>query len=294
MLRMMEPDKKQRPIRVVPIASCSVTIPLIRLRKRNVAVSVLPRMGFTQWPLSFSPGSALQLALIARGDLSIPYPIDDVCYGGAPNAAHPDAARVLSTADIVMLEMSTPIEFVYRGLFLNQNRLRVFLRKEFGHLGADTAKAVSRWIAVAQKLDHVERESAADRLVTDLKSSGYSNQTVLDLIAEMQTRRAGADEISERMRLVRALMGLPVAVVLYNFRYMPDGRAIDWPTGFRADVKKAAINVGLPLYDPASLVQRHTVPTAMIPDSGHYRSEFNEIVADDYLKFMCGVIGRQI
>jgi len=290
---MEKPDKTQRPIRVVPIASCSVTIPLIRLRKRNVVASVLPRMGFTQWPLSFSPGSALQLSLVARGDLSIPHPISDVCYGGAPSVAHPDAARVLSTADIVMLEVSSPIEFVYRGLFLNQNRLRVFLKKDLGHLGADTAKAVSKWIAAAQKLDHVERKSLADDLVNGLRNSGYENEAVLDLIAEMQTHRAGTFEISERMRLIRALMGLPVAVVLYNFRYMPDGRAIDWPTGFKADVQRAASNVGLPLYDPMSLVQQHTVPTAMIPDSGHYRSEFNEIVADDYLKFMSAVLGRQ-
>lgn len=153
-------------------------------------------------------------------------------------------------------------------------------------------KAASRWMAAALKLNHTGRKSLSDGLVSDLRTSGYNNETVLSLIAEMQTHRVGTDEIAERMRLIRALTSLPVAVVLYNFRYMPDGRAIDWPTGFKADVQKAACDLGLPYYDPTPLVQQHTVSTAMVSETGHYKSEFNEIVASDYLRFMSDVLGR--
>lgn len=85
---------------------------------------------------------------------------------------------------------------------------------------------------------------------------------------------------------VRELVGGPMGIVLYNFRYMPTaGRSIGPPV-FKDQMKSAASRLNLPGYDPAALVREHGADTAIIENSAHYKPAFHDTVAEALREFI--------
>jgi hypothetical protein len=125
----------------------------------------------------------------------------------------------------------------------------------------------------------------------DILSRHKINDPLLaDIITNIEQHHVQEQQIYLRLKEIGEILNLPIGMVQYNFRYMPDGRPIDWPVGFKADVQGAAKRLELPVYDAASLVQVHGVDIAMDGKSGHYADAFNDVVAGEYANFMSAVI----
>ena len=274
--------------RVIPLGSCSLTIPLLRLQKRKLASSALFEVGFTRWSLSFSPAAALQLVQVASGRLRIPRKIRELCYGGVPDSVAPDAAERLARADLVLIEISTPLEISFRRFILNHNRLRVFIFTNFEPLGQAAKDAAKKWLgSLLRKNEPAQIQHGRELL------HFTQDAHVRAIIRKIEARDSGEEEIIDCFAAIRNILNLPIGVVIYNFRYMPDGRAVEWPAGFNDNVRAAARRLHIPVYDPGPLVCRHGVDSAIVANSGHYTYAFNEIVADEYSTFIASVIASR-
>ncbi len=75
-----------------------------------------------------------------------------------------------------------------------------------------------------------------------------------------------------------------MAMVTYTYRYMPDGRPVTWPAGFREELLDAAAELELPVFEPWKLVQEHGVARAL-QDIGHYTAGFDVIMGEALVDF---------
>jgi hypothetical protein len=272
---------------VLALGACTLTIPLMRLHRRQVISSVLSEIGFPRWPLVLTAGSAQQLIDIVRGATPLPPPaLSELCYHETlPSELRADAAERLAAADACLLEIGSPVELEYDGYILNRNRVRVLV---YGLAdAAGDRKPAAAWLNALTKDNDALREKCAAALIAHLEG----NEFACALVARTRSHVAGEDEIHGRLSAIRGFLGGAIGVVLHNFRYMPDGRAVDWPQGFKTQLKTVAARLRIPTWDPAELVAKHGVQTAIVAESGHYVKEFNATVAAEYRKFVRRLLG---
>ena len=100
----------------------------------------------------------------------------------------------------------------------------------------------------------------------------------------LETRSSRTDVLGGFIKM-REMLNRPMGVVSYVFRYMPDGRPISWPAGFREEVLAAAKRLDLPVFDPVPMVQSFGIETALQVDLGHYSERFLPLAADGLIEF---------
>jgi len=65
------------------------------------------------------------------------------------------------------------------------------------------------------------------------------------LIKELHARRLDTDDMVRDLSALRERLRRPMGLVLFDYCYMPDGRPVEWPTGFKrqqVDVAKRRRN----------------------------------------------------
>ncbi len=267
---------------LLPLGACTLTIPLMRLHRRQVISSVLSEIGFPRWPLVLTAGSAQQIIDIVRGITPLPPPIlCALCHHETlPAELRGGAAERLAAADICLVEISSPVELEYDGYVLNRNRVRVLV---YGLAdAAGDRRPAAQWMNALTRDDDAFREKSAAALIALLEG----NEFACALIERTRSHVANEDEIHARLAAIRGFLGGAMGMVLHNFRYTPDGRPIDWPQGFKQQLKNVAARLGIATWDPAGLVAEHGVQTAIVEQSGHYVKEFNATVAVEYRRFV--------
>lgn len=130
--------------------------------------------------------------------------------------------------------------------------------------------------------------SVARQRRSHLRSNGHSLEDELARAVFLETRARKTDVLGGFIKM-QELLKRPIGVVSYVFRYMPDGRAISWPSGFREEVLDAAKELNLPLFDPVRLVQRFGVEAALAEDLGHYSDNFMPFAANALIRFAMSV-----
>jgi hypothetical protein len=278
-------------LRISPLGGCPLANPMIRLRKRGVAISIFNELGFRSTPLSLSAGGALQLVRMCRGEFRIPEIVRDICYKLPPAGMPPRAAEALSTADLVLVEMSTPMEICYRDYIFSQNRLREYLVRELREMGEAAVKTATKWESALKKGDNGRARYLSEKL-NDILAREKHGALLEDIINNTTSRVLCGDAIHEGINEIRKLLPLPFGIVLHNFHYMPDGRPVVWPQGFKDDTISAAERLGIPTYDPAPLVQKAGTAVALADDLRHYSPFLYEQLADEFLRFFHAILGR--
>jgi hypothetical protein len=271
-----------------------VTIPANRLARRKVASTIFPELGFQNLSHSISSGHALQLVRMSRGDIAIPEVLRDICYTKPPASVPENAKDIIASTELVLLEMSTPIEITYDGYIFNQNRLRDYLNARLGHLGPAAIKPATALILRLQKNHIAGLEDARAQTRQIVASLEERDELLDDIINRVGQRHISARDMIEDIERLRELLPHPIGLVLHNFQYMPDARPIVWPAGFKDDLLAVAKHFDLPTYDPAMLVERVGATIAMAPDLRHYEKSFYEVVADEYMEFASTILGRKL
>jgi len=236
----------------------------------------------------------LQLVRMTRGEISIPPVVRDLCYTTPPAAMPANANAVLANADILLIEMSTPIEIYFGDFILNQNWLREYLKNQFTPLGEEAPSVALRWLGALQKGDDDGASQRAAELRELLSAAGRKDELLVEIISEARRRHVHVPEMMSALREVQQAISLPAGIILHNFRYLEDGRPFIWPAGFKAECETVARELGIPTYDPAPTVVKFGVSAAMAADLRHYSMEFYEFMADEYVAFASTILGRQI
>jgi hypothetical protein len=191
-------------------------------------------------------------------------------------------ASDFSDIDVVLLEPASPIELSFRGVAFNRSKLNLLL-KPIVEKGKEERRAGASWIRYGLVgLNEEIRAETAARLVQSV--GGDSPEDELTRAIFLETRAEKTDVLGGFVKM-QELIKRPTGVVSYVFRYMPDGRAISWPAGFREEVLAAAEHLNLPVFDPVPLVQKFGVQAALQADLGHYNDNFMPVAADALVEF---------
>jgi hypothetical protein len=226
-------------------------------------------------------GEMFQIIEILRGQRTIPREFRALTHmtklTPIPRAAD------FGDVDVVLIEPSSPIELSFRGVAFNRMALNTMVQKPAAALGKDLARHAAHWIrhGLVGMNEEMRAQSAAE-LVKCFPGDSPEDELRRAVILEARSSRA---DVLGGFRKMQELVPRPIGIVSYVFRYMPDGRVVSWPAGFREEVLDAASQLGLPVFDPVPLVEQFGIQKALGPDLGHYSDAFMPAIGRDLVTF---------
>lgn len=266
------------------LGGCPLNNPLSNLERRGLACSIQTQMGFRRSAFALSINGALQLMRFLRGELEIPAWVRDCCYGDSKHVPNAAQSALLAQADIAMMEMSSPIEFVYGDFILNQNRFREIIVSPLRDVDKTTRTLTNKWLSEGiQKQNEELRQKYASALLDMLPSNTEELLHIRDVVFTLRGRQVREEEIYQGLKALLPMLPAPLLIVLHNYSYMPDGRPVIWPADFKDNSRNAARRLGIPVYDPLQVVQRHWGGDVLMEDRRHYHRSFERVIGDEYL-----------
>jgi hypothetical protein len=267
-----------QPLNVFIFGGCQTHMPL---RRHGVAAR-LPQK-YQAVPQIHTFGEMVQVLDILRGRKHVPQEFLPLCRM-LPNLGAVPGAEDFADIDVALVEPSSPIELSFRGFAINRKGLLDHvlspIRQEHGR---EANKIVGRWFRTGLVgLNAEVRAETEPKLLSYIQ--GGSAQAELHRAVIMETEAWRADTAAG-FRQIRELIDLPLGVVIYVFRYMPDGRPISWIPGFLEEVVEAAGKLALPMFNPGPCVASFGAEAALIPDSAHYTEAFLPVIGSALANF---------
>ncbi len=237
---------------------------------------------------TYGLGEMTQALACYRGDRTIPRNFLRLC-NMRPDTEPTPAASPLGSLDVALVEPNTSVEIVLDGIYINRAPIWRLL-KPLRQLGPTAVKALVRWYEKGLSgLDPAARREAAGELIPlippDWPRAGLMTRV-------LRHAESATPPLAGPMERLVADLGVPVGVVLFNWAYMPDGRPLSWPAGFRGEVVAAAERLGLPVFDPADHIRRASVAVALESDLRHYTPAFYRVIAGPLIEFAFGARDR--
>lgn len=190
--------------------------------------------------------------------------------------------------DLAVLGPSSPIELTFRGLALNRLAVQRHIWACLDNASGEAEQQLGIWLRQGVVgLNARARAESGERLLEFLPDDTAEALLARSVIREIEVSKS---DIVGGFRRVRELLKCPIVVALYIFRYMPDGRAISWPAGYREEVLAAAHQFDLPVFDPAPLVVQHGPSKVLAKGFSHYRPDFLPVVGEalaDFAQAVC-------
>lgn len=279
-------------INIAPFGGCGLHNPIGGLRRLKMADSVFARrMGFQHSPFSLSANANLQLLDFATGELEIPTWIRRLTYADASHRPTAEQGKAVDEADIVIVEMSTPIEYMFEGFLLNINLFEEVMVQELAGLEAHK-KLITKWRSSLLKGKEDVRSETSEELYKLVPHETEHQENLARFIRDTRTRLLGADEMTMAIAELRDRLGKPLGLILHNFQFMPDGRPVSWPPEFKNDSAEVAKRLELPSLDFAEFVERNGVGRVMAADRRHWEPRFYPRIAENIFDFAANVLGR--
>ncbi len=273
-----EDAKMDRPLNVLLFGGCLVHWPMTRTSKARGRLRC-----DTYGPIReiHSFGEMFQIVEILRGERKLPRESQRISWMTELRPVT-DAAN-FSNIDVALLEPASPIELSFRGIAFNRSAINVKFLKPIVDRGGEERKAAAAWLRQGLVgMNETIRAEAAAKLASYVPGASRRDEFARALFLE--TRSSRTDVLGGFIKM-REMLNRPIGVVSYVFRYMPDGRPISWPAGFREEVLDAAQRLDLPVFDPSPLVQSFGIESALGPDLGHYSERFMPVAATGLIEF---------
>lgn len=257
-------------LRVLPFGGCLTNWPLRSEHGPGVAAK------YSAVPIIHTFGEMFQVVDILRGKKKVPRELRPLCRTSAALRALSDGGDFCDV-DVAVVEPASPTELLFRGYSLNRGGVLNHIIRPIQKYGKDAAKAATRWfrVGLSGRNDQVRAETA--EIVLRYLTDG-SPETELQRAVILETETSEND-IAGGFRKMQELLPCPMAVVVYVFSYMPDGRPVGWNAEFREQILATAKELDLPCFDPAPLVAKFGVANAMLENSGHYSEAFTPVIA---------------
>jgi hypothetical protein len=227
-------------------------------------------------------GEMFQIVEILRGEKTVPPELRHLCRMATELAPVPGASD-FSDIDVALVEPASPIELTFRGIAINRTGIMHHVLRPIERQGSEAAKISARWLRQGLVgLNESVRAETGAKLLDYVQGQTEEAELARAVIRETHASRS---DIAGGFRKMQELLGCPIGVAIYVFRYMPDGRPVSWPAGFREDVLAAARQLDLPIFEPTPLVLQYGVEAALTADSRHYREEFLPVIGDALVEF---------
>jgi hypothetical protein len=234
-------------------------------------------------PFTYTFGEMFQTIEVLRGEREVPEEIRQLCFMDSEFIPVPRAAD-FNDVDVFLIEPASPVDMIYRDCYLNRIPLSNIVLQPLRALGKEAAKYANLWLRcelTAQ--DDEKRLELADALIDLMPDDLENGDFIRSVLSEAYARKI---DVPEAFRKLQNLVGRPLGVVNYIFRYMEDGRAVSWPAGLQEEIQSAARSLGLPVFDPVPVVCEYGVKEALLPpDFSHYTEQFDAVIGDRLTDF---------
>ncbi|MDQ2860501.1 MAG: hypothetical protein M3T55_07210 [Pseudomonadota bacterium] len=276
-------------IRTFTIGSCGLHIPQAVLTPRRFINYPFGRLGFRQTPFALSSGAAVQLYDFCVGKRLLPEAVRLLAYMDK-NQPIPETRYLVEDAEIVLLELSTPIEPMIGDAIVNFNRVAEYIRDPLRNWGVDP-KIINNWSNALFQLRGDFRERR-DILLENWPKGAPDDTLARFGVENLWCRRLGVEEMVRDLEQLRDRVDAPILLKLFDFQYMPDGRAIEWPAGFKKQQIEVAEQMSLPTLDMAPIVARLGGKRLIAEDMMHWRADSSALQAQLMYDALADVLGR--
>lgn len=278
-------------IRFATFGGCGLHNPLNHLRRLDIGQFPFRRIGFQATPYALSANANLQLLDFVTGETEIPEWIRRLTYGDSSHVPTKEQGERIYDCDIILSEMSTPVEYMFEGFILNINRFEEVMAEELGQLEGER-KLIAAWRSALVKGKEEARAETAERLYSLLPRETDDQQKLASFVRGTTSRMLDIDEMTAATGQLRERFGKPMGLVLHNFQFLPDGRPISWPSDFKRQVAEIGSRLDMPTLDLAPIVQKHGVGRAMAADRRHWEPRFYPRLAEGFYDFAADILGR--
>jgi hypothetical protein len=265
-------------LNVLLLGGCLIHWPLTVVSRIN------PRFDFDRYgtvrPLH-TFGEMFQTLDILDGKKTVPPELIHLTRLSRGMVATP-AANGFADLDLALVEPASPIELLFRDITINRMRIHNYVRMGLAKEDEEGLKLLTAWFreGLGRLKDDVRADAAA-KLVDHIGGDSETDELRRAVVRETRAEKA---DVVDGFRKVRDRLGCPIGAVVYVFSYMPDGRIVTWPPGFRQEVLAAAQALALPTFEPDPLVQSFGVEAAMLRGR-HYSEAFSPIIGEALAEF---------
>jgi len=278
-------------IRILPLGGCLLHRPLGDFGKLKYNVRARVGTGGSVRE-NYSLSEMIQFIRMLRGEIVIPPEIKELASMDARFEPLPDIGD-LANVDVVLVEPSTPVDIVFGEYLLNRTAI---IARIVGPIRAANpepkfARMSNYWmtkglyagdVAVQQSLG----AELAERLPCTMPLADVARDVLMNA-------RAVQRDVAQGLGELRAMIHRPMGVLTFIFQYLPDGRPVSWPAGFREDILAAATALNLPVFEPWRLVEQYGVSTTLKNDLRHYKDEFLPTVSQAIVDFAAEVMAER-
>lgn len=275
------------PIQILNLGSCGIHSPQFPLNAQGYVPYIWHAIGFRVTPYALSSGGAVQLVDFCSGDIDLPEHTRWLAYmdEGKPG---PQARAILDRSDFILVELSTPFELLLDGVILNFGAIAERIRDPLKEVV--DKKLVQHWVNALTRAHEDERAPAAAEILRQLPAD--CDPQWRHAVDGLRSRQLDVDQMERDLRAVRERVAAPMGMALYDFRYMPDGRPIDWPANFKSDQREIARRLDIPTMDFAPAVEKLGPAEVLMPDFVHWRESAYPIQGEMIYDFVASCLDR--
>jgi|GEM_PF-1865228 len=275
-------------LRLLVFGGCNIRAPLRRaLQRRRPDSKVNWDDARTDFKIAGPPfftytfGEMLQAIACYRGDRRIPSELHALC-NKSPRGSPTPANSPIEASDIALAEPNTSNEIVFDGYHLNRSPVWNLLTP-LRRLGPSARRLCSQWYDKGVVgMDEEARRAAAEALVALIPEHVPDRELTSAIIGGA---RGGRRDPRRGMDCLAKALDTPLGIVTFTWAYMADGRPVSWPAEFHGQILGAALELGLPVFEPHRLVRQTGVAVALGADLRHYREAFMPVIAKPLIEF---------
>jgi hypothetical protein len=278
-------------IRITPFGGCQLHNPLAHANKSIGDVGIFYKMGFRSTPFSVSANTNHQLIDYVTGKIDFPEWIRALTYSDGETQPPPELGQLIYSGDVALVEMSTPAEFLFQNALLNRNRFEETIVEKLSELDSQR-KLIKRWNGALARGNHEVREESAKELYGLMPKDTEEQKNLAEFVLGTSSRLLSVDDMTKSLGELRDRLGIPVAVTLYNFNYMPNGSPVSWPADFKDNIVEVARRLDMPSIDTATFVAQEGVANVMLEDRRHWKQSALLPVGTMLYDFCARVVGE--
>jgi hypothetical protein len=284
--QMNSGTQERSPLNLFLFGGCDIYGPLDPLFRSGEKVRRAP---YGHIPFTYTFGEIFQTIAVLRGEREVPDEIKPLCFMDSETVPVAQAAQ-FGDVDVFLVEPASPVDMTFRGCYLNRLPLSSIILQPLRQISKEASKYANLWLRfLLTAQDDQKRLEVAEELIKLMPADFENAEFTRSILTESYSRKI---EVPPAFGRVQSLLGRPIGVVNYIFRYLEDGRAVSWPAGLQEEIQSTAKALQLPVFDPAPAVREFGVKAALLPELSHYSDEFNPIIGDKLADFAIAVSER--
>ena len=268
------------------LGSCQIHEPIYSLTRRKLAKAVFPAVRFSTTPYVHSLAEAVQFIQFCRGRIDLPQRLRRYMYYDFEFEPASGNGAGIDASTVVFLEICTPVKIFVDQYVLNRFEIGRRIVLPISAASEEAHRIAHQWADTLFRPTEDTSPICKERFLEILPCESEEDLAAREVVANATSRQLDQQQIISGIEAVRELVAKPIIVFTHTLRYMPDGRPVSWPADFRRNVIEACRRLDLPYVAPSSIIMKHGVDAALMPDLMHPRDEFKRVLGDEFLDFL--------